>query len=58
MKNDELKHLCRKLCEDDNNYLCFDRCEKKDQGRYFVCNESKNTYFKCTTESDTFLIYD
>ena len=44
MNYDEFKELCRILWEEDCNYLSFDRSKKRDQGRYCICNESKNTY--------------
>ena len=43
MNYDEFKEVCRKSWEDDYNYLCIDRSKKGDQGRYCMCNESKNT---------------
>ena len=54
MNYDEIKELCRKSWEEDYNYLCIDRSKKRDQGRYFVCNESKNTYIECTSETKPF----
>ena len=46
----EFKQLCGKSWEDDCIYLCIDR----DQGRYCICNESKNTYIECTSETKLF----
>ena len=43
MKYDEFKDFCRKSWEEDYTYLCIDRPENRDQGRYCVCNGSKNT---------------
>ena len=54
MSYDEFKEICRKSWEEDFNYLSFDRSKKKDQGRYCICNESKNTYIKCTPETKPF----
>ena len=51
---DEFKELCRKSWEDEYNYLCIDRSEKRDQGRYCICNESKNTYTECIPEKKPF----
>ena len=34
--------------------LCIDRSRKKDQGRYRICNENKNTYIECTPEAKPF----
>ena len=41
MSYDEFKELCRKSWDEDYNYHCIDRSEKRDQGRYCICNESK-----------------
>ena len=41
MNYDEFKELCRKSWEEDYNYLCIDRSKKRDQGNYYICNESK-----------------
>ena len=43
MNFDEFKDLCRKSWEEDYNYLYIDRSEKRDQGKYCICNESKKT---------------
>ena len=50
----EFKQLCKKSWEEEYNYLCIDRSKKKDQGRYCICNESKNTYIQCIPETDPF----
>ena len=39
---DEFKDLCKKSWEEDCNYICIDRSNKRDQRRYCVYNESKN----------------
>ena len=54
MTYDEFKELCRESWEEDYIYLCIDRSKKRDQGRYCVCNESKNTYIECTPETKPF----
>ena len=51
---DEFKELCRKSWEEDYNYLCIDRSKKRDQGRYCICNESKNTYLEATPQTKPF----
>ena len=51
---DEIKQICRKSLEEDCNYLCIDRFKKRDQGRYFTCNESKNTNIENTPETKPF----
>ena len=54
MSYDQLKELCRKSWEEDYRYFCFDRSKKRDQERYCLCNESKNTYFECIPETKVF----
>ena len=54
MNYDEFKELCRKSWEEDYNYLCIDRSKKRDQGRYCICNESKNTYLEATPQTKPF----
>ena len=54
MSYGEFKELCRKSWEDDYNYLCIDRSKKRDQGRYCICNESKNTYLEATPQTKPF----
>ena len=54
MNYDEFKELCRKSWEEDYNYLCIDRCKKRDQGRYYICNESKKTYIEATPQTKPF----
>ena len=54
MSYEEFKELCRKSWEEDFNYLCIDRSKKKDQGRYCICNESKNTYIECIPQTKPF----
>ena len=53
MRYAQFKKLCRKSWE-DYNYLRIDRFEKREQGRYCICNESKITYIKCTPETKPF----
>ena len=52
----EFKQLCRKSWKDDYSYLCLDRSEKRDQERYCICNESKNTYTECIPETKLFCL--
>ena len=54
MNYDEFKDLCRKSWEDDYNYLYIDRSKKRDQGKYCICNESKNTYLEATPQTKPF----
>ena len=54
MNYDEFKDLCRKSWEEDHNYLYIDRSKKRDQGKYCIYNESKNSYIECTPETKPF----
>ena len=54
MSYDEIKEFCRKCWEDEDNYLYIDRSKKKDQGRYCIYIESKNTYTESSPETNPF----
>ena len=54
MNYDEFKDLCRKSWEEDYNYLYIDRSKKRDQGTYYICNESKKTYIEATPQTKPF----
>ena len=54
MTYDENKEFCRKSREEKYNYLCINRSKKKEQRKYCMCNESKNTSIKCTPETKPF----
>ena len=51
---DEFKQFCRKSWDEVYNYPRFDRSKNRDQGRYCICSESKNTYMECTPQKKTF----
>ena len=54
MSYNEIKELTRMSWEEDYIYVCIDRSKKRDQGRYCVCIESKNTLRECTPETKSF----
>ena len=54
MNYDEFKDLCRKSWGEDCNYLYIDRSKKRDQGKYCICNESKNTFLEATLQTTPF----
>ena len=54
MSYDEFEQLCRRSWEEDYNYLCIDRSKKRDQGRYCICIESRNTYTESIPETKPF----
>ena len=54
MSYDEFKELCRKSWDEEYNYFCIERSEKRDQGRYCIHNESKKTYIETTPQTKAF----
>ena len=54
MNYDEFKDLCRKSWEEYYNYLYIGRSKKRDQGKYCICNESKNTCLEATPQTKPF----
>ena len=54
MNYDEFKELCKKSWEEDYKYLCIGRSKRRDQGRYYICNESKHTFIECIRETKPF----
>ena len=54
MNYDEFKELCRKLWDEDYNYLCIDRSKKRDPGKYCICNENTRTYIEATPQTKPF----
>ena len=54
MKYDEFKERCCKAWSEKFNYLCIDMTKNKNEGRYRIFNESKDTYIECVCESDPF----
>ena len=54
MKYDEFKEMCHKTWDERYNYLCIDMTKNKNEGKYRIFNESKNTYIDCIPESEPF----
>ena len=54
MSYDEFKQLWRETLKKQNKYLRFDRSKMRDQVRYCIWNESKNTYIESTPETKAF----
>ena len=54
MNYDEYKKLCRKSGKEGYNYLFIDRSKKRDQGKYFIYNESKNKFLEATPQTKPF----
>ena len=51
---DEFKEMCRVAWGEKINYLCIDMTKNKNEGKYRIFNESKNTYIECIPESEPF----
>ena len=54
MTYDEFIELCRKSWDEEYSYLCIDSSNKKDQGRYCICKESKKTHIEATPQTKPF----
>ena len=54
MTYDEFQELCRKSWDEDYNYLYIDRFKKRDQGKFCICIESKQTYIEATPQTKPF----
>ena len=54
MKYDEFKEMCHKAWSERFNYLCIDMTKNRDNGKYRIFNESKNTYIECVCETEAF----
>ena len=52
MKYDEFKEMCRKAWSERFNYLCIDMNKDKNDGKYRIFNESKNTYIECICKTE------
>ena len=53
---DEFKILCHKAWSNKFNYLFIDMGKIKNEGKYRIFNESKNTLIECICEIELFLI--
>ena len=51
---DEFKEMCRVACSEKFNYLYIDMTKNKNEGKYRIFNESKNTYIECVCETEAF----
>ena len=51
---DEVKEMCRVAWSEKFNYLCIDMIKNKNEGKYRIFNESKNTYIDCICETEAF----
>ena len=54
MKYDEYEQFYRKAWEGCFTYLHIDRSKQQFRGRFCNCNENKNTWSECTSETNLF----
>ena len=54
MKYDEFKEMCHKAWDERYNYLFIDMSENKNEGKYRIFNENKNTYIECICKTEAF----
>ena len=54
MKYDDFKEINHKALNERFNYPCIDMTKNKNEGKYGIFNESKNTYFECICETESF----
>ena len=54
MLYDEFKELCRVAWREKFNYLRIDMTKIKNEGKYRIFNEGKNTYIECICETEAF----
>ena len=57
MKYDEFKEMCRKAWSEEVNYLCNDMVRNKEEGKYRILKEIKNTQIECIPESVAFQFF-
>ena len=51
---DEFKEMCRVAWGKKFKYLCIDMNKNKNEGKYRIFNESKDTYIECIPETEPF----
>ena len=54
MKYDELREMCHVAWSEKFNYLCIDKTKIKDERKYRIFKERKNTYIECIPETEPF----
>ena len=54
MKYDELKEMCHKAWSERFIYRCIDMAKNKNEGKYRIFNESKNTFTDCICKTEAF----
>ena len=51
---DEFKEMCRVAWSEKFNYLFIDKTKYKNEGKYRIFNERKNTNTECICENEAF----
>ena len=54
MMNDEFKENCRVAWGEKFTYLCNDMIKNKNEGKYRIFYENKDTYIECIPEREPF----
>ena len=54
---DEFKEVCRVAWSEKFNYVCINMTKSKNEEKYRIFNESKNTYTECICETEAFKIF-
>ena len=52
MKYNEFKEMCHSAWSEKFNYLCIDMTQNKNECKYRIFNESKNTLIECIPETE------
>ena len=50
----EFKELCRECWSEKFDYFCIDMTKNKNEGKYSILTQSKNTYIECIAETEPF----
>ena len=54
LKNVECKEMCRKAWSEKIIHLCIDMTRNKNEGKYRIFNESRDTYIEYICKSEAF----
>ena len=54
MKYEEFKEMCHKAWNERYNYLCINLTKVKNDCKYRIINDRKNTYIECICETEAF----
>ena len=54
IKNGEFRERCHEAWSEKFNYLCIVITKNKNEGKYRIFKENKNTYIECIYETEPF----